>query len=136
MAALGSAHVIARDEGDVHDQVRNAIGGRAVDAAADVVGGPIFRDLLALLRLGGRYVTAGAIGGPVVPFDLRTLYLKKLTLYGVSIGYANQFESLLGHIRAGRVKPLLAATFPLARFREAQELFVSKNFFGNIVVTP
>lgn len=136
VAKLGSKHVVLRDQGDLYEQVTAALKGRPVDVAADVVGGPAFRDLLALLRPGGRYVTAGAIGGPVVPFDLRTMYLKRLTLYGVSIGYARHFEAVLGHIRAGKLKPLLAKTYPLARFREAQELFISKNFFGNIVVIP
>lgn len=137
VAKLRPAHIVLRDQGgDLYDQVCAALGRRAVDAAADVVGGPAFRDLLALLRPGGRYVTAGAIGGPVVPFDLRTLYLKKLTFYGVSIGYPKHFEAVLGHIRAGKLKPLLAKTYPLAKFREAQELFISKDFFGNIVVTP
>jgi len=54
----------------------------------------------------------------------------------VSVGYPKHFEAMLGHIRAGRLKPLLAKTYPLAKFREAQELFVSKDFFGNIVVIP
>lgn len=134
--ALRPTYAVARDAGGLHDAVRSAIGARAVDAAADVVGGPLFVDMLALLRPGGRYVTAGAIGGAVVPFDIRTMYLKRLTLYGVSIGYARHFAALLAHIRAGKVKPLLAATFPLARFRDAQALFVSKQFFGNIVVLP
>ena len=136
VATLAPAHIVLRDQGEVYEQAITALDGRAVDAVADVVGGPGFSDLLALLRPGGRYVTAGAIGGPVVPFDLRTLYLKKLTFHGVSIGYPKHFEAVLGCIRAGKLKPLLAAVFPLARFREAQELFVSKDFFGNIVVTP
>ena len=33
-------------------------------------------------RVGGRYVTSGAISGPVVPLDLRTLYLRDLRLFG------------------------------------------------------
>ena len=133
---LGAAHVVARDAGDVYEQVREALAERPVDVAADVVGGPLFADLLALLRPRGRYVSAGAVAGPVVNFDLRTMYLKYLTLYGVSIGYRHQFEAVLGHVRAGRIRPLLAATFPLSRFREAQELFISREGFGNVVVLP
>lgn len=137
VAKLKPAHIVLRDQGgDLYDQVRAALGDTPVDVAADVVGGPAFRDLLALLRPGGRYVTAGAIGGPVVPFDIRTLYLKKLTFYGVSIGYQKHFEAVVAYIRSGKLKPLLAKTYPLSQFRQAQELFVSKDFFGNIVVTP
>ncbi|MHB1217885.1 MAG: zinc-binding dehydrogenase [Alphaproteobacteria bacterium] len=136
VAKLDPRHIVLRDQGDLYEQATAALKGRPVDVAADVVGGPAFRDLLALLRPGGRYVTAGAIGGPVVPFDIRTLYLKKLTFYGVSIGYQRHFDAVVGYIRAGKLKPLLAKTYPLAKFRAAQELFISKNFFGNIVVTP
>jgi NADPH:quinone reductase-like Zn-dependent oxidoreductase len=55
-----------------------AAGGRPIDVVADVVGGDVFADLLNVLRPMGRYVTAGAIAGPVVRLDLRTLYLKQL----------------------------------------------------------
>jgi NADPH:quinone reductase-like Zn-dependent oxidoreductase len=124
------------DGRDFYDQVQDAAGGEGVHAVTDIVGGPHFSDCLALLRQGGCYVSAGAIGGPVVPFDIRTMYLKYLRLIGVSIGYARHFESVLGHIEAGQVKPLLAASYPLSEIRAAQEKFMSKDFFGNIVVLP
>ena len=134
--SLSPLLAVARDAGSVYEQVRAALGEDGVDAVADVVAGPLFNDALALMRPGARYVTAGAMGGAVVPFDIRTIYLKKLTLYGVSIGYPQHFAAMLAHIRSGAIKPLLAATFPLARFKDAQALFISKTFFGNIVVEP
>ena len=67
---------------------------------------------------------------------IRTLYLKKLTLIGVSIGHRHHFEAVLGHIRGGRIRPLLAKTFPLSEIRAAQEMFMGKAFFGNVVVRP
>lgn len=139
VAGLKPRAVVLRDSADGRDfrkQVEDATGGEGVHAVADIVGGPHFSDCLALLRLGGRYVSAGAIGGPVVPFDIRTMYLKYLRLIGVSIGYARHFEAVLRHIEAGRVQPLLAATYPLSEIRAAQEKFMSKDFFGNIVVLP
>ncbi len=53
---------------------------------ADVVGGDVFADLLNVLRPMGRYVSAGAIAGPMVRLDLRTLYLKQLELIGSTMG--------------------------------------------------
>ena len=76
------------------------------------------------------------MAGAVVPFDIRTLYLKKLTLMGVSIGFPHHFEAVLDHIRGGRIRPLLAKSFPMSTIHEAQTLFMSKDFFGNIVVRP
>ena len=128
--------VVLRDAGNLVDQAQQALGRDSFDVVTDVVGGPQFTDCLTLLGPGGRYVTAGAIGGAVVPIDIRTLYLKKLTLTGVSLGQRHHFEAVLGHIRSGLVRPLLAETFPLSEIRAAQELFMSKTFFGNVVVRP
>ena len=127
---------VARDEGDLIDSVREAIGGEGVEVATDVVGGPQFSAVLALLSWGGRYVTSGAIAGPVVDLDLRTVYLKRLRMIGVSLGLARHFETVLAHIQAGRIKPLLAATYPLADLKQAQTDFLGKQFFGNLVVVP
>ena len=127
---------VARDEGDLIDSVRAALGGDNNDVAADVVGGPQFGAVLALLAWGGRYVTSGAIAGPVVELDLRTVYLKRLRMIGVSLGTAHHFETVLDHIRAGRIKPLLAGTYPLADLKQAHTEFLAKQFFGNFAVLP
>lgn len=128
--------VVLRDAGDVVEQAQQALGRDAFDVVADVVGGPHFSDCLALLGPGGRYVTAGAMAGAVVSFDIRTLYLKKLTLIGVSIGHRHHFEAVLGHIRSGRIRPLLAESLPMSEIRAAQEMFMGKAFFGNVVIRP
>jgi NADPH:quinone reductase-like Zn-dependent oxidoreductase len=134
--ALEPFAAVARDEGDLIDTVRAALGRDGVEVAADVVGGPHFGAMLALLAWGGRYVTSGAIAGPVVELDMRTVYLKRLTMIGVSLGLAHHFETVLDHIRAGRIKPLLAGTYPLAELKQAQTDFLGKQFFGNLVVLP
>ena len=128
--------VVLRDEGDLADQARSSLGRDAFDVVADVVAGEHFSDYLALLRAGGRYISAGAMAGAVVPFDICTLYLKRLTLMGVSVGHRHHFEAVLDHIRAGRIRPLLAESFPMSAIHEAQTVFMSKEFFGNIVVRP
>jgi len=136
VATLEPHALVCRDAGDIVEQVRAAIGQSHVDAVADVVAGSLVRDLLALLREQGHYVTAGAIGDAVVEVDWRTIYLKNLTLHGVSLGTRQQFERVLDYIRAGKIRPLLAATYPLSEIRRAQSDFMAKGFFGNLVVLP
>ena len=75
---LGAEAVITRGVDDLIAAVDEATGGKPIDVVADLVGGPIFNDLLRILRPEGRYTTAGAIAGPVVQLDLRTMYLKQL----------------------------------------------------------
>jgi NADPH:quinone reductase-like Zn-dependent oxidoreductase len=107
----------------------------AYDAVIDVVGGTGFSGLLDALRPRGRYAASGAIAGPLVDLDLRTLYLKDLTLLGCTALDDGIFADLVGHIARGEVRPLVCATFPLARIEAAQRLFLEKRHVGKIVLT-
>lgn len=78
---------LVRDAGahQVIDRVDNPteiLGERSIDVVLDVVGGSGVNELLNTLRLGGRYALAGAIAGPLTEIDLRTIYLKDLSLLG------------------------------------------------------
>lgn len=133
---LGADAVVTRGAPDLPVVVSEAAGERPVDVVADVVGGESFSDLLKILKPLGRYVTAGAIAGPLVRLDLRTLYLKHLELIGSSMGTRREFSDLVGYIQQGRIKPLLAGTYPLSEIRRAQEDFARKDFFGKLVLVP
>lgn len=132
--ALGPDAVIARDTDPLVDAVIEANGG-PFDAVADVVGGADFLPWLDALRRGGRYVTSGAIAGPVVELDLRTLYLNDLELYGATVYPPEVFADLVGYIERGEVRPVLGGTYPLERIHEAQEAFGEKAHIGNLVIT-
>lgn len=135
--ALGADLVIARDAEDLADAVRDAWEGQEADLLADVVGGDAFAPLLATLKPEtGRCVVAGAIGGPLVEIDLRVIYLRHLTMIGSTIGTRAEFLELAALIEAGRLKPLVSRTYPLADIRSAQEDFVAKRFFGKLVLLP
>jgi NADPH:quinone reductase-like Zn-dependent oxidoreductase len=135
VAGLGADCVIPRDAEDFQAMVRAAAPDGEVQVVADVVGGRGFPGLLALLARGGRYVTAGAIAGPTVDLDLRTLYLKDLELLGTTVMPVGIFETLVGTIEREEIRPLLAKIFPLERLRDAQEAFLQKQHVGNFVVT-
>lgn len=79
-------------------------------------------------------MTAGAIAGPVVSVDLRTLYLRDLTMHGATVLAPEVFANLVSYIERGEVRPLVAATYPLAELRQAQERFMTKDHVGAIVV--
>lgn len=130
--SLGAEAVIDRDQADVTGAVLDATGG--VHVFADVVGGELFAPLLETVRRGGHYTTAGAIAGPIVPLDLRTLYLHDLTMHGATVLPPIVFENLVGYIERDEIKPVVAATFPLERMAEAQEAFLRKEHVGAIVI--
>ncbi|MBK1724797.1 alcohol dehydrogenase family protein [Thiocystis violacea] len=106
----------------------------AFDAVVDVVAGPCWPALINALKPGGRYVVAGAIAGPIVELDVRTLYLHDLTLYGSTRQPDNVFEDLAGYIERGELRPCIAQTFDLKQIHEAQRVFLEKRHVGKIVL--
>lgn len=131
VTGLGASRILSRS-----DDLLRALGRNSVDVVIDVVGGAAFGCLLEVLRPGGRYAVAGAIAGPVVELDLRTLYLKDLSLLGCTVTTAGQFAELVRHIEQGRLRPVVGAIFPLRQVREAQDAFLSKAQAGKIVLVP
>ncbi len=136
VAQLGAEAVVLRDRGDWTQQLRDLLGDSNVDVVADVVAGPLFKDLINLLRPEGRYTTAGAFAGPVVELDLRTVYLKHLEIHGSSQGTRAAFKRLLGYIESGKIKASLYATYRLSDFHRAQTDFIAKTYVGKLVVMP
>ena len=92
--------------------------------------------MLDVLKNGGRYVCAGAIGGPLVELDVRSLYLKDLTLIGCTFQEDVVFENLIRYIENGEIKPLVAKSYPLSEIVQAQKDFLDKNFVGKLVLIP
>ncbi len=129
--SAGASRVLARGE-----PLLAALGRESVDAVVDVVGGAQFPELLDVLRRGGRYAVAGAIAGPSVALDLRTLYLKDLRMLGCTVLDEGVFANLVGYIERGEIKPLVARVYPLRAIVAAQEEFLLKRHTGKIVLLP
>ena len=129
--ALGAEVVIPRG-----DDPASTLGKQSVDVVVDNVAGAAMPALLEVLRRGGRYVSSGAIAGPLVTVDLRAIYLKDLTLLGCTAWDEPVFPNLVTYVERGEIRPLLAKTFPLARIIDAQKQFLEKKHLGKFVVIP
>ena len=132
VAALGADRLLPRDPSDLEA----ALGDEKITVVADIVGGAIWPALIDVLARGGRYTCSGAIAGPMVDFDLRTFYLRDLTFTGSTVIDREVMPRLIGYIEAGKVKPVLAATYALADLHDAQRAFIAKAHTGKIVVCP
>jgi NADPH:quinone reductase-like Zn-dependent oxidoreductase len=128
---VGADFVVDRDSDIVSE-----LGEERFDVVIDNVGGPHFAGELNTLKRGGRYASSGAIGGPLVNLDLRTMYLKDLTLIGCTAWDEPVFPQLVSYIESNRIKPLVAKTFPLADIAHAQQEFLEKKHVGKFVLIP
>jgi len=126
--------VIARQSDDAPGAAIEANGG-PFDAVADVVGGSDFGGWLDALQRGGRYVTSGAIAGPIVDLDLRTLYLNDLEMHGATVFPPSVFADLMDIVSSGKITPTVGGTFDLSEIHEAQEAFIAKKHVGALVIT-
>ena len=126
---LGAADTISRDT----DLIANP-GPTSVDVVIDLVAGDRWPQYLDVLRPGGRYAVAGAIAGPMVELDVRTLYLKDLSLFGCTVLEPEVFPNLIKCIEQGAVAPVVYRSFALEEIRDAQTLFLEKRHVGKIVL--
>ncbi len=129
-------HLGASRGRDRADDPIATLGAESMDVVIDNVGGAAFGAMLKLLRRGGRYVSSGAIAGPVVALDLRDMYLKDIALIGCTAWDAPVFPDLVSYVERGEIRPLLAATYPLDQIAQAQAAFQEKRHIGKIVLIP
>jgi NADPH:quinone reductase-like Zn-dependent oxidoreductase len=128
--SLGASQVVPRDA-----NLEALFGQEYFDAAVDIVGGLQFGPILNVLKRGGRYGVSGAISGPIVDLDLRTLYLKDLRLIGCTVLEPDVFPKLVSYIERGEIRPVVAATYDLSDIVNAQEAFLTKQHVGKIVLS-
>ncbi|MDU9002775.1 alcohol dehydrogenase family protein [Sedimentitalea todarodis] len=130
LTELGAQRTLGRDDNLAAELCENS-----VDVVVDLVAGPTWPTLLDVLRPGGRYAVSGAIAGPIVELDVRTLYLKDLSFFGCTVLAPGVFANLMQRIEREEIKPLVAEIFPLADITQAQEAFARKGHVGKIVLT-
>ncbi len=131
LGRLGAARVITRDQ-----DLLQSLGENSVSVVVDNVAGPGFPALLKVLRRAGRYVSSGAIAGPIVSLDMRDMYLKDIRLIGCTAWDAPVFPNLVTYVENSEIRPLLAGCFPLEQIVTAQKTFLEKRHVGKFVLIP
>lgn len=125
LLALGADQVVPRGE-----SVPEWLGRDIADVVVDLVAGPSFTELLDVLKKGGRYAVGGAIAGPIVELDVRTLYLKDLSFFERTFQEDIIFSNLISYIERGEIRPHIGKVFPLEHIVAAQEHFLAKQLAG------
>jgi NADPH2:quinone reductase len=126
-------------------EVRAATGGKGVNVILDMVGGDYVPRELKCLAEEGRLVFIAYLRGPRTELDIDAVMRKRLTITGSTLrprtaefkGYLarNLREKIWPLIEAGRIKPQLYKTFPLAEAAAAHRLMESSQHIGKIVLT-
>lgn len=142
---LGAVRGIDYQAEDFVAVVHEATAGRGVDVILDIVGAKYLARNLEAAAVEGRIVVISLMSGAKTEINLNTILSKRLTLTGSTLRIrsvaqkALVAEAVRRHvwplIAAGRVKPVIHATFPLAQAGEAHRLMESSQHIGKIVLT-
>lgn len=141
---LGAEIAVNYREADFTEVLREATGGRGVDLILDMVGGPYIPKNVALAADQGRIVHIAFLQGPKVELNFVQVMLKRLTITGSTLRprtveekariAASLREKAWPLIEAGRVRPVMAESFPLEDAASAHALMESSSHIGKIVL--
>ena len=142
---LGAARGINYRTEDFVEVIRAATGGAGVDVTLDMVAGSYVARNLEIAALEGRVVMISLLGGSRAEVNMGMILTKRLTLTGSTLRSrtvaqkAHVAEAVRKNIwpllAAGRVRPVIHATFPLAEAAAAHRLMETSNHIGKIVLT-
>ena len=134
--ALGADFGINHYKQKISEEVRKITSKEGVDIVVEHVGAATWDESVKSLKPAGTLVTCGATTGPQAALELRFVYSRQLSILGSYMGTMGELYEVLGHVFAGRLKPVVDRTFPLKDTRAAHELLEKSQMFGKIVVNP
>ncbi|MBX3154888.1 MAG: zinc-binding dehydrogenase [Deltaproteobacteria bacterium] len=133
---LGADVVVNYRTADFAAACRADTGKRGVDAVIEHVGGEVFAASIKAVRNGGRIVTCGATAGFHPAIDLRHIFFRQIEILGSTMASKADLLAVLAHIAAGRLRPVVHATLPLARAADAHRILEERAAFGKVVLEP
>ncbi len=133
---LGADHVINHYQQKISQEVRKITNFEGVDIVLEHVGAATWAESVKSLKSAGTLVTCGATTGPKAAIDLRFLFSRQLSLHGSYMGTMSELYEVLGHVFAGRLKPVIDHIFPLKDVRIAHEYLEKSQMIGKIVLVP
>ena len=133
---LGADHGINHYEQKISEEVRRITNKEGADIVVEHVGAATWGESMKCLRSAGTLVTCGATTGSSVGIELRHLFARQLRLLGSYMGTMGELQEVLGHVFAGRLKPVVDRTFALSEIRAAHEYVEKSQMFGKVIVNP
>jgi NADPH2:quinone reductase len=140
----GADELIDYRHESIRDRVREVTEGRGADVVFDPVGGDAFDQALRAVNWEARMLVIGFAAGRIQAVPANLILVKNIAVIGVVWGeqaardpvlVSRNLAELLRWWEKGRLKPLVAKTFPLADAGAAMQALLSRRHAGKIVLT-
>jgi len=147
--ANGADHVIDLSQPDLRESLRNQVytvtGKRGADVVIELLGGDVFDAAMRALAWRGRMVVVGFASGRIPEVKANYLLVKNISVSGLQVSdYRDRDPAWMRRVQAelfdlylaGKIKPHIAATYPLSRFAEALARFGRRDVVGKLILVP
>ncbi len=143
--ALGAVLGINYRTQDYVEEVKKATGGKGVDVVLDMVAGEYINRNINCLADDGRIVIIALLGGAKADIDCSQILRRRLTVTGSTlrprpVAFKAEIAKSLKErvwplLEAGKIRPIVHATFPLERACDAHAMMDAGEQIGKIVLT-
>lgn len=125
------------------DAVKEATGGRGADVIYDPVGGDVSEQSTRCIAFEGRLVIIGFTSGKFPTFKGNHILVKNYSVVGLHWGFYRQmnpakieqgWRDLMNLFETGKLKPVIAARYPVAQVAQAMNHLTSRRAIGKIVL--
>lgn len=138
--AHGADEVINYATEDLREAIKRLTAGKGVDVVVDPVGGDFAEPCVRGMAWKGRYLVVGFAAGAIPKIPLNLALLKGCSIVGVAClepaGSRENFAQMVQWAAEGRLKPVVSATYPLARTVEALNDVAHRKVQGKIIILP
>ncbi len=141
--ALGADATIDYGQENLREALKALTGGKGPDVVYDPVGGAFTEAAFRSIAWRGRYLVIGFAAGPIPALPLNLALLKGASLVGVFWGdfakrepaaNAAMLQELVGWYAAGKIKPVIDRTLPMASLKAAYARMGSRAVQGKLVL--
>lgn len=142
---LGAQHAFNYKDGDFASRVLDATEGQGVEMVLDFIGAAYWKQNIKVLKMDGRWVLIGTLGGTrleqvsLAPILNKRLQLTGTTLRNRSLDYkislSHEFASFaISRLKGGEIRPVIDRVFPFEQVKEAHKYMEANRNCGKIVL--
>ena len=141
--AAGADLALNYQTDNIVEAVKEATAGHGADVIYDPVGGEVSEQSTRCIAFEGRLVIIGFTSGKFPTFKGNHILVKNYSVVGLHWGYYRQmnpakieqgWQELLKLYEAGKLKPVIAARYPMSRVADAMKHLTSRAAIGKIVL--
>jgi NADPH2:quinone reductase len=141
----GADELIDYSREDLRERIKALTDGQGVNVVYDPVGGIYTEPALRSTAWRGRLLVVGFANGEIPRIPLNLPLLKGCSIVGVfwgdyvrreGAGVSADLRTLFGWLAAGKLRPLVSGTWPLARGGEAIRALMDRRVSGKLVILP